>query len=244
MLCSELSTQIQSWLRNYDKIQSLAVILIYIQIGCALIGSLGALYNGVSLINLGIALFALIAIESSSQSLGRTYAVLLFSAILLDTLWFILFSHEIWNISSEIFGSLAVFSVKLTLSMQIIGFSVRLSSSVLWIQMYRLGVSLVDGTVPREGDLDLRNSFLNPATPAVVRHTSGSDDVLGGSIYDPAYYSSLFSDGQDDGYLHGGPNHRISEGGSFSGASQLKSSVSRSFQAVHEDNAVSKLQSV
>jgi len=66
------------------------------KIGCALVGSLGALYNGVLLINLGIALFALVAIESSSQSLARTYAGLLFCAILLDIFWFILFTHEIW----------------------------------------------------------------------------------------------------------------------------------------------------
>ena len=68
------------------------------QIGCALIGSLGALYNGVLLINLGIALFALVAIESSSQKLGRTYAVLLFCSLLLDVSWFILFTHEIWSL--------------------------------------------------------------------------------------------------------------------------------------------------
>lgn len=66
------------------------------KIGCALIGSLGASYNGLSLINLAIALFALVAIESSSQSLGRTYAFLLFCAILLDISWFILFANEIW----------------------------------------------------------------------------------------------------------------------------------------------------
>jgi hypothetical protein len=68
------------------------------KIGCALIGSLGASYNGVSLINLAIALFALVAIESSSQSLGRTYAFLLFCSILLDISWFILFTHEIWYV--------------------------------------------------------------------------------------------------------------------------------------------------
>ncbi|KAF8398615.1 hypothetical protein HHK36_017546 [Tetracentron sinense] len=96
MPCSSLRTRIRSWLRDYDKIQAGAVILIYIQIGCALVGSLGALYNGVLMINLAIALFALVAIESSSQSLGRTYAALLLSAILLDILWFILFSNEIW----------------------------------------------------------------------------------------------------------------------------------------------------
>lgn len=247
MLCSDLSILgVQSWLRDYDRIQSIAVILIYIQIGCALIGSLGALYNGVLLINLAIALFALVAIESSSQSLGRTYAVLLFSAIFLDICWFILFSHEIWNISLEMYGKLVIFSVKLTLSMQIVGFSVRLSSSLLWIQMYRLGVSHVNNTNPQDADLDLRNSFINPATPAVVRQPSGSDDVLGGSIYDPAYYSSLFEDGQEDGYSFGCRNHIFGEGGSTSpaGAPQLKPSISRSFQAIHDKNAVSRLQSV
>lgn len=140
MLCSALTSHIQSWLRDYDRIQYLAVVLIYIQIGCALIGSLGALYNGVSLINLAIALFALVAIESSSQRLARTYAVLLFCAILIDVVWFILFTREIWNISSEIYGTYVIFSVKLSLAMQIIGFVVRLSSSLLWVQMYRLGV--------------------------------------------------------------------------------------------------------
>lgn len=111
--------------------------------------------------------------------------------------------HACRNISSGNYGTFFIFSVKVTLVMQVIGFSVRLSSSLLWIQIYRLGVSYVDTTVPRETDFDLRNSFLSPATPAVVRQTSGSDDVLGGSIYDPAYYSSLFEDGQDNRCLLG-----------------------------------------
>lgn len=81
--------------------------------------------------------------------------------------------------------------------MQIVGFSVRLSSSFLWIQIYRLGLSYVDtSALPREADFDLRNSFLSPTTPVVPRQTSDSSDALGGSIYDPAYYSSLFEDGQ------------------------------------------------
>lgn len=87
--------------------------------------------------------------------------------------------------------------------MQIIGFSVRLSSSLLWIQIYRLGISYMETSVPREADYDLRNSFLSPATPVVVRQPSGSDDMIGGSIYDPTYYSSLFEDGQDSKCLSG-----------------------------------------
>ncbi|KAJ7955459.1 putative Transmembrane protein [Quillaja saponaria] len=239
--CLNLRDRIQPWLRDYDRLQSFAVTHIYIQIGCALIGSLGALYNGVSLINLAIALFALVAIESSSQSLGRTYAFLLFGAIVLDLLWFILFTHDIWNISTEDYGAVFIFSVKLTLAMEIIGFSVRLSSSFLWIQIYRLGV---DTTAPREADFDLRNSFLSPATPALVRQPSGSDEIIGGSIYDPAYYSSLFEDGQDNRYSCGDHNPGLCENGSTSAieASQMKSSMVRSFQAVDEKNAPIKPQ--
>ncbi|CAI9108203.1 OLC1v1007754C1 [Oldenlandia corymbosa var. corymbosa] len=213
--CSNLRTQIETWLRDYDRIQSSAVVLIYIQIGCALIGSLGALYSGVLLIDLAIGLFALVAIESSSQSLGRTYAVLLFCSILLDICWFILFAHDIWTISQDTYGTFVVFSVKLTLCMQIVGFSVRLFSSLLWIQMYRLGVSYLETSVsvPHEADavVDLRSSFLNPATPSsIVRQPSVSNDVLGGSIYDPAYYSSLFEEGKDDASLYMvGQNHDI-----------------------------------
>ncbi|KAE9597334.1 hypothetical protein Lalb_Chr16g0385441 [Lupinus albus] len=241
--CSNLRDQLQAFIRDYDRLQSLAIILIYIQIGCALIGSLGALYNGVCLINLGIALFALVAIESSSQSLGRTYAFLLFCAILLDISWFILFTHEIWNISSEDYTALFIFSVKLTLAMQIVGFVVRLSSSLLWIQIYRLGASYVD-TASRSADFDLRNSFLSPApvTPAIARQTSGSNEILGGSIYDPVYYSSLFEDGQENNHSFGMRNHDSVENESTSGteASQ-KLSVGRSFQAVDEENGSIKL---
>ncbi|KAJ7980603.1 Transmembrane protein [Quillaja saponaria] len=241
--CLNLRGRIQPWLRDYDRLQSFAVNLIYIQIGCALIGSLGALYNGVLLINLAIALFALVAIESSNQSLGRTYAFLLFCAILLDISWFILFTRDIWNISTKDYGSFFIFSVKLTLTMEIIGFSLRLSSSLLWIQIYRLGM---DTTAPREADFDLRNSFLSPSNPAVVRQSSGSDEIVEGSIYDPAYYSSLFEDGQGNRYSYGGHNHGLGENEPTSAieASQIKSSMVRSFQAVDEENASIKPQPV
>lgn len=245
MLCSAFRTHIQTWLRDYDRMQSFAVILIYVQISCALIGSLGALYNGVSLINLGIGLFALVAIESSSQSLCRTYAVLLFCAILVDISWFILFASEIWNISSEIYGTFVIFSVKLTLSMQIIGFCVRLSSSLLWIQMYRLGVSYIDSSVPREADSDMRNSFFNPATP-ITRQPSNSDDALGGSVYNPAYYSSLFEDGKDESYFcRGFQNNGVVTGSpSTPKTTQFKPSMSRSIHITDDDSAARSPQHV
>ncbi|XP_004505350.1 uncharacterized protein [Cicer arietinum] len=230
--CLNLRDRIQPWLRDYDALQSFAVILIYIQIGCGLIGSLGASYNGVSLINLAIALFALVAIESSSQSLGRTYAFLLFCSILLDVSWFILFTHEIWNISSQDYATFFIFSVKLTLGTQIVGFIVRLSSSLLWIQIYRLGAAYVD-TASRAADFDLRSSFLSPVTPAVVRQTSDSNEILGGSIYDPAYYSSLFEDSQENKSTCGMPNHDIAQNGSTSATEvSQKTFVETSFQAV------------
>ncbi|XP_030524300.1 uncharacterized protein LOC115736645 [Rhodamnia argentea] len=232
MPCSLLGDRIQHFLRDYDSLQSVAVVLIYIQIGCALVGSLGAIYNGVLLINLAIALFALVAIETSSQKLGRTYAVLLFCGILLDISWFILFTYEIWNISSDDYGVFFIFSVKLALAMQIVGFSVRLSSSFLWIQIYRLGISRVDSAYRHEVDSDVRTSFLSPVTPAAVRQGPDPDEILGGSIYNPAYYSSLFEDGQDSGFLN-----RVSQSGtgddessSAAEASDLKISVGSSFQ--------------
>ncbi|XP_058760309.1 uncharacterized protein LOC131633629 isoform X1 [Vicia villosa] len=230
--CFNFRDRVQPWIRDYDSLQSFAVILIYIQIGCALLGSLGASYNGVSLINLAISLFALVAIESSSQSLGRTYAFLLFCSILLDISWFILFTREIWNISSDGYAKFFIFSVKLTLAMQIVGFIVRLSSSLLWIQIYRLGASYMD-TASRAADYDLRSSFLSPATPAVARQCSNSNEILGGSIYDPAYYSSLFEDNQENKSTCGTPYHDNAQNGSTSatGISQ-KISTERSFQAV------------
>lgn len=71
------------------------------------------------------------------------------------------------------------------------------------MQMYRLGASYIENSAPRDTDVDLRNSFLSPATPSIARRPSGSDDVVGGSIYDPAYYSSLFEDGRDDAFSYG-----------------------------------------
>ncbi|KAK8595834.1 hypothetical protein V6N13_000519 [Hibiscus sabdariffa] len=184
---------IHARLHDYDRLLNVAVILIYIQIGCSLVGSLGASYNGVLLMNLGIALFALVAIASSSQSLGRTYAVLLFCAILLDISWFVLFSRDIWNMSSQSNGKLFVLSLRLTLAMEILGSCVRFFSSLLWIQIYRLGASYVGSYAnPREPDFDVRSSFLNPPSLPNPRQRSNSDsdDAIG------SYYPPLFEDRQ------------------------------------------------
>ncbi|XP_072960445.1 uncharacterized protein [Typha angustifolia] len=204
---SSLWSRIRCSLRDSDRVQSLAVLLIYVQIGCALIGSLSALFNGVLLINLVIALFALVAIESNSQTLARTYAALLMCAIMLDISWFILFTHTIWNIAPEKYGEFFVFSVRLALSMQIIGFSIRFCSSFLWIQIYRLGVSSVNHTIYREADFDIRNNFLDSPTYDISRQNSNSDDNLGGSIYDRTYSSSLLKDANDKRHAYEVSNH-------------------------------------
>ncbi|XP_057781170.1 uncharacterized protein LOC130999606 [Salvia miltiorrhiza] len=171
------------WIGNYDKVQRVALVLIYGQIGCSLLGSLSPLYNGVLILHLGVSLFGLVAVESSNQSLARTYAFLLFCSLFLDLSWFFLFSHQIWHFPAGIYGRLAAYAVKLTLVVQIAGVSARLLSSLLWIQMYRLG-----GSAARDGDTDadLRFSFLNPA----VRHPY---DVIDD---DPANFLPPF--GRDD----------------------------------------------
>lgn len=102
------------------------------------------------------------------------------------------------NISSKKYGPCFIFSVKLTLCMEIISASMRLLSSFLWIQMYRLGASSADNNNYRDPDFDLRNSFLNPSSHEIDRQHTVADDFLGGAIYDPAYYSSLFEDAEDN----------------------------------------------
>ncbi|KAL0418078.1 UNVERIFIED_CONTAM: hypothetical protein Sradi_1221300 [Sesamum radiatum] len=196
--CGLTRTVIEAWIRDYDNLQWLAVKLIYAQIACALIGSLAPLYNGVLLVDLGISLFALVAIERQQSEprqdlrlppiLLRFPRPLLISAVglkLVDGIYMVISLRT----PPEFHGTFLSILVNLTLAMQIVGFSVRLSSSLLWIQMYRLGVSTVDNSGARDTDGDLRNSFLNPATP-IVRHISDCDDV----------YSSLFEDGKDDTY--------------------------------------------
>ena len=68
------------------------------QIICGLVGSLGALYTGIVLANLVVALFALVAIASGYESLGRAYAACLGVVLVLDVVWFYFFSAEIWSL--------------------------------------------------------------------------------------------------------------------------------------------------
>ncbi|KAG6570308.1 hypothetical protein SDJN03_29223, partial [Cucurbita argyrosperma subsp. sororia] len=146
MLCNSLRDRLRPWLRDYVRLQSFALILIYIQIGCALIGSLGAL-----LINLVIALFALVAER---------------------------FIQAIWTpfyLFSEAYSGYAKY----------------------WFCC--------------------------------------SDDMIGGSIYDPTSCSSVFEDGHDSKCLSGISHFGNGDNSSTSGPDVSRSKLSRHFQVADND---------
>ncbi|XP_024400330.1 uncharacterized protein [Physcomitrium patens] len=183
-----------AWCDHYDVLQTCAVVLLYMQVGCAFVGSLGVVHTGIVLANLALALFALIAIESGSQSLGRAYAGFLSLSLLLDIVWFCLFANEIrdfWNDTQ--LGKFGALSVKLTFWMQVSGSGLRLISSFLWCQMYRLGTD--SETLGPQGPVDFGRRTPIFASFNLDDPTLGDDtesEVLGGSIYDTATFSSLF----------------------------------------------------
>ncbi|KAH6766541.1 hypothetical protein C2S52_017524 [Perilla frutescens var. hirtella] len=216
--CGLGSRRWRGWSGNSEKVERVAVVLIYGQIGCSLLGSLSPLYNGVLILHLGVSLFGLVAVESSNQSLARTYAFLLFCSFFLDLSWFFLFSHHIWHFPAGVYGSFASYAVRLTLVVQIVGVSLRLLSSFLWIQMYRLGVSSTDTSS------DFRNSFL--------KH-----DEAEASMYDPANFLPLFRERDrttttttrlDDASRYGAiPNGDASVGDSASAAETSRTTSSK-----------------
>jgi drug/metabolite transporter superfamily protein YnfA len=61
-----------------------------------MVGSLGYEYSGIQSTNLVLALFALVAIESGSQRLGRSYAGFLGLMLVLDTIWLAVLGPELW----------------------------------------------------------------------------------------------------------------------------------------------------
>lgn len=165
-----------AWFRAYENLQSLALVLLYSQVACALIGSLGAYYTGLLVANLVISLFAAVGIQSESQALGKTSGILLVCALLLDITW--QFSVHLNA------GKFTAFSLQLVLWIQIAGFLLRLMSAFFWLQMSRLGFSSYRGGLYQPLDLEGRNSG--------IHQSSLSDEVLSGSIYNPAYYASFF----------------------------------------------------
>ncbi|KAG2331039.1 hypothetical protein Bca52824_002219 [Brassica carinata] len=85
------------------------------------------------------------------------------------------------------------FSVKIIMAMEMIGFFVKLSCSLLWFQIYRLGASIIETSLPHTNS-DLRNRFLNPQTSAIDMRCSCAEEMWGGSVYDLPYYTFLFEE--------------------------------------------------
>lgn len=95
------------------------------------------------------------------------------------------------NAETEKFGVLFVFSVKLTMAMQIIGFSTRFFSLFLWIQIYRLGASNVIHRVSPEAVIedceaaDVGSSLLSPKSYETWEQCFGSNINPVDTNYDP-----------------------------------------------------------
>ncbi|CAM6099617.1 unnamed protein product [Calypogeia fissa] len=192
MQCCIQCTGASAWFHNYDDLQTGAIVLLYLQVACSLIGSLGAFYTGVLVANLALALFGLVAIASGSQTLGRTYAALLACTLLVDIAWFILFSVEIRRDPS--YRELSVFSVWIVFSMQVASSALRLLSSLFWVQMYRLGAQTDTSAMYQPVDFEGRISTfeLPNDRPSPSHAVSMSEEILGGSIYNPATFSTVF----------------------------------------------------
>eukprot|EP00850_Spirogloea_muscicola_P003605 SM000014S00393 [mRNA] locus=s14:1110203:1111314:+ [translate_table: standard] len=188
------------WLEDCGDVQLAATKLLYAQLACGAAASAGPWYTGAAAADLAAALFALVALESGSQALGRTYAALLLPATLvLDAAWLATFSRAAWHSHCGGGGDswFEVLSLKVLLLAQAAGAALRLASALLWWQLYRLGAS---AGAPY-ALLDLENSgasgqLFTPDRGASSsrRHSlSSAADVLGGSIYNPAAYAtSLF----------------------------------------------------
>ncbi|KAL0661784.1 hypothetical protein Bca4012_098621 [Brassica carinata] len=74
-------------------------------------------------------------------------------------------------------------------------FFVKLSSSLLWFQIYGLGAYIVNTSLSHT-DFDLRNKFLNPKTPAIgTHHQECKCSSEQGGLFEPfsikSYWQSL-----------------------------------------------------
>ncbi len=95
-------------------------------------------------------------------------------------------------------GKFGTISVKLTFWMQASGSVLRFVSVLVWVKMYRLGMATDTASlyqpVDFEGRIENLGNFSpevqSPATASSVRRSLLSNEILGGSIYDPAVYSS------------------------------------------------------
>lgn len=96
-----------------------------------------------------------------------------------------------WNETQ--LGKFGAFSVKLMFCMQASGCGLRLISSFLWCQMYRLRAISEALSLQERAEFHGRNSMssLRKLNDSVLGDDAESE-LLGGSIYDTAAFSSLF----------------------------------------------------
>ncbi|KAG6532812.1 hypothetical protein ZIOFF_006665 [Zingiber officinale] len=171
-----LGSRIRSWLRDYDCLQFVAVVLIYIQNG---VGTDDVRRSNVH-----------VAILDRLRSGGIAWRIVQ------------------WRFADQSGGT-----------------SIPIRS------LGQLGISTMDNTTYC-ADYNVRDSFVNPPTNEVARQTSNSDEILGGSVYDPTYYSSLFEDIQETQHMTEGRKQILYNGNSslVVESPKLKSFVSKLFQ--------------
>lgn len=108
------------------------------------------------------------------------------------------------NVEPEKYGVFFVFSVKLTMAMQIIGLSTRFFSLFLWIQIYRLGASNVIHRVSPEAVVedceaaDVGSSLLSPKPYETLEQCSDSNINPVDSIYDPPLLCKILPKAVDE----------------------------------------------
>ncbi|XP_024516264.1 uncharacterized protein LOC9659012 isoform X2 [Selaginella moellendorffii] len=196
--CGNLLQGIREWLLVPEHLQSLGTALIYIQIGCAFLGSLSKLYTGVPVAELAIALFALIAIESGIQVLLRIYLVLMGCNLLLDVSWFVLVANELRNIAP---GKLSAMALYIFLGLQATSSIARMVSAFIWFPLIREGFSSHDVASYQPVNFDARLATLGEVPRSEPfwpdESQASQSETLAGSIYDPVYFSSLFEDTKD-----------------------------------------------
>lgn len=133
-----------AWLGSYEDVQNAAITLLYMQVFIGLFGVVGPTFTGVIVADVVVALFGLVAVASGYQTLGRTYAGLLAVMLVLDAVWLTLFAPHIWSTeltSPWIDHPLVAAAVLAELLCHVITTALRLISTLLWMQMYRLGLS-------------------------------------------------------------------------------------------------------
>ncbi|GBG83841.1 hypothetical protein CBR_g37640 [Chara braunii] len=108
--------------------------------------------------------------------------------LVLDVVWLMAFSSEIRNVEQieDIkLGKRTLWSIELGWWLELLGFLVRCVSAVLWWKMWMIGSQNEEASYSPVG-FDQRRTTSPEDSPR------NSGEVLGGSIYNPTLYASVF----------------------------------------------------